>query len=73
MQVSNHTFYVAELDGEMHLFDGREDAISHLKNTDDLDPESEDVAISEVAVDGEDWTIKQMPWQRIALTLLKDQ
>lgn len=73
MRVSNSTFYVAELDGEMHLFDTQEEAIGHLReNAEGIDPESDNVAVSEVTVEGEDWTIKQMPWQQIALRLLQE-
>lgn len=73
MKVSDSTFYVAEMDGAMHLFNNQEDAIGHLReNANNIDPESESVAVSQVTVEGDDWTIKQMPWQQIALRLLQE-
>lgn len=71
MNVTNRTFYVAEVNDGMRLYDTKDEAIDHLK-TEAPDPDQDDVAVSEVSVDGDDWTIKQMPWQQIALRLLQE-
>lgn len=73
MKVQNSEFFVAELNGEMHIFDREDDAIDHLQeHAGDIDPENDDVAVNRVTIEGDDWTIAQMPWQEIALRLLQE-
>lgn len=71
LTLDNGEFYLVELNGEQTLHTSRGDAIDHLKGSaGQLDPEGEDIEIVEVTVSGEDWQIKQLAWQKIALELL---
>lgn len=73
MKVHDREFYVADLDGAMDLFDTEDEVIDHLRGAaGEVHPEKADVSVSKVTVDGEDWTIKQLPWQQIALRLLQE-
>lgn len=73
MQVKNQQFYVVQTADESHVLSSESDAIDHLKqNGSAIDPESDDVSVAEVSFAGEDWTIKELPWQQIALQLLQE-
>ena len=73
MQVQNERFYVVETPSESHVLPTETDAISHLKeHGGEIDPESDDVNVVEVQFGGSDWTIKELPWQQIALQLLQE-
>lgn len=73
MQVQNERFYVVQTPDNDHVLASEDEAIAHLKqNGDGIDPETEDVSVAEVAYGGDDWTIKELPWQRIALQLLQE-
>lgn len=73
MRVSDDAFHLVTAGGERHVYDDEDEAISHLRqNTGDVDAEADDVSVVEVTVDGEDWTIKELPWQQIALRLLQE-
>jgi len=65
----DNTFYVLSTPTEDHLFVDRSAAISELQRSAGMakDP---DVSIAEVTVDGDDWTIKELPWRTIALELM---
>jgi len=74
MEVQNGTFYMARVSGQDTLHQTEEEAIEQLRgNVDGVDPEDGDVSLVEVAVDDGDWTIKEMPWQRVAIKLLANQ
>jgi hypothetical protein len=73
MRVTDDTFYVVSLAGEREIYDGEEEAISHLRESaGEIDPENEDVSVARVTIEGDDWTIKELPWQQIALRLLQE-
>jgi hypothetical protein len=73
MKVSYDTFHVVDVAGERHIYDSEDDAIDHLReNTNDVDPEGDDVSVVQVSIEGEDWTITELPWQQIALRLLQE-
>lgn len=74
MKATENSFHVVEMDDEMHLYDSEDQAVTHLRESAaNVDPETDDVTVSNVSVDGEDWTIKQLPWQEIALRLLREE
>jgi hypothetical protein len=71
-RITDDTFYTARIATETTVHDERTDAISHLReNADGIDPDGDDVSIVEVSIDGDDWQIKELPWQQIALELLQ--
>lgn len=73
MQVNNERFYVVQTPDNSHVIAEESEAINHLKqNGTDLDPESDEITVVEVTFSGDDWTIKELPWQRIALQLLQE-
>lgn len=72
MQVNNERFYVVQTPSESHILPSESEAIDHLRqNGGDVDPETDDVSVAEVDF-SDDWTIKELPWQRIALQLLQE-
>jgi len=71
LEVEDGTFFMVELPTGRTLHQTEEGAISHLQDSaDDVDPESDDVSVVRVSVEGEDWTIAEMSWQNIALRLM---
>lgn len=74
MEVEDDTFFVVQSPNKMHVYQTQSESIDHLRsNADKLNAEDPDITISEVTVDGEDWTIKQLPWQRIAVKLMQSE
>lgn len=63
-------FYVREHDSET-LFETRAAAIDELRTIemDNLDEDA--ISVVKVDVDGMDWAIQQLSWERIALELLR--
>jgi hypothetical protein len=73
MKISNNTFHVVTIAGKRHIYDNEDNAIDHLReNTNDVDPEGDDVSVAQVSIEGEDWKITELPWQQIALRLLQE-
>jgi len=72
MIVEDSTFYVVQTPAEDHIVSTESEAISTLQDGPEIDPENNDVSVAEVSYGSDDWTIKELPWQRIALQLLQD-
>lgn len=73
MKVNGQTMYVAQFEGEDYTYNSKDEAIDKLReNGDEIDPESEDVSIVEVDFSNDDWAVMELPWQEIALQLLKE-
>jgi hypothetical protein len=73
MRVTDDTFYVVTLADEREIYDGEEEAIDHLRSSaGEIDPEGDEVSVARVTIEGGDWTIKELPWQQIALRLLQE-
>lgn len=71
MNIDNGEFYLVRIPDSKTLHKTEQEAISHLKsNVDNVDPESDDISIVRVSVEGEDWAIAEMSWQNIALQLM---
>ncbi len=74
MRIEGNEFYMVTVADDRHIYGEEEEAINHLRESvGDLDPGSDDVSVVKVNVDGGDWTIKELPWQQIALQLLKGE
>jgi hypothetical protein len=71
LEVKDNTFYMVQLPENKTIHETEDEAINYLKdNANNVDPEEEDVSLVEVSVEGDDWTIAEMPWQTIALRLM---
>jgi len=72
MIVNNETFYVVQTPADDYVVGSEDAAIDELKtHSDGIDPETDDVTVAEVNFSGNDWEIKELPWQTIALQLLQ--
>lgn len=63
-------FYVRERERET-LFETRDAAIGALQTIDADDLDEDAISVVKVDVDGMDWSIQQLSWERIALELLR--
>jgi len=71
LSVDDGTFYLVHLPDEKTLHNEENEAIDYLRNqSEQVDPESDDVSVLRVEVEGEDWTIAEMSWQTIALRIM---
>jgi uncharacterized protein YbjQ (UPF0145 family) len=71
MNVSDSKFFMVRLPSSESVHDEREDALAHLReNADGLNGDADAVSVVEVSVEGDDWQIKELAWQSIALELL---
>lgn len=74
IQVKDDTFYLVRLPDEKTIHNEEEEAIDYLReHADGVEPESDDVSVVRVSVEGEDWTIAEMSWQTIALELMSGE
>lgn len=73
LKVRNDVFYVLDAGKEKTLFDTESDAVAKLKEVvsgnKELNPEN--VSIVEVNIKGEKWEMKQIPWSKIAIELIR--
>jgi hypothetical protein len=73
LKVKNDVFYALEAGKEKRLYDTERDAIESLKTfisgNKELNPEN--VSIMEVNIKGEKWEMKQIPWSKIAIELIR--
>lgn len=71
LTIDNGTFfYVRERDSET-LFETHNEAIDALRKIDADDLDEDAISVVKVDVDGMDWSIQQLSWERIALELLR--
>lgn len=74
MKLDDNTFYVVQSTDGLYLYQEQSESIEHLReHADEIEGDDPDISISEVIVDGDDWTIKQLPWQRIAINLVRNE
>lgn len=73
LAINGGTFYLATIRDAQTLHANREDAINQLRSADGLDTETDNVSIVEVSVTDGDWQIAELPWQNIALELLRGE
>lgn len=74
LELTDSTFHMVRLPEGETIHQQEADAINYLEqNADDIDPQSEEVSVVKVTVEGEDWTIAEMSWQTIALQLMGDE
>lgn len=73
LKVKGNVFYLLELGNDRRIYDNEEEAIISLKKlvkeVKGLNPEES--RLFEVDISGEDWEIKQIPWSKIALQLIR--
>jgi len=71
VKVEGETFYLLETGDEKHIFNTEDEAITKLKEISENEkPNPEETLIFEVNSKGEEWSIKQVPWSKIAIGLL---
>lgn len=72
MEIKNNEFFMVTVATGRHIYDDEESAINHLRtHSEGIDPKNNDINVVKVSIDSEDWTIKELPWQQIALQLLQ--
>ncbi|KXB03572.1 hypothetical protein AKJ45_01275 [candidate division MSBL1 archaeon SCGC-AAA261F19] len=72
MRIENNRLFVLDMGETKEVFNKEEEAIAKMKESvgEDTDPES--VAIFDVDISGDEWKIKQIPWSKIAVQLMKE-
>jgi len=75
LKVKDDTFYLLDAVGEKWIYDSEGEAVKALKKIvsekKDIDPES--LSIWEVNTAGEQWSIRAVPWSRIAIELMRGE
>jgi len=73
LKIKNDVFFVLETSSEKYLFDSESDAVEILKKvaSEDSKLNPENMSIIEVNVKGEKWEMKQIPWSKIAIELIR--
>lgn len=71
MNVTDGRFFMVRLPSGESVHNERGEALDYLRaNADGLAAESDDVSVVEVNITGDDWEIKSLSWQTVALELL---
>lgn len=78
IKVKNDTFYVLLLEDDKWIYENDEEAIASLKEkaSSQADINLEKTRIAEITIgkeEEEQWQIKEVPWSRIAMTLIKEE
>lgn len=74
LRITESEFYMARIGDDHTIHNTRESAIDHLRNASEKltpDPESNDVSIAVVEYGDDDWEIRELSWQTVALELLQ--
>lgn len=74
IKIQNEKFYVLKSKNEKWIYINEENAVRVLRKLleekENLDPA--DISLLEVEVVGEEWAIKQVPWSRITMLLVRE-
>ena len=73
MEIEGNTFYMLEAGDKKWIFAKEEEAINKLKEVAKENPDPERIRILEVDCSGEKWSIKQVSWAKIAMSLLRGE
>lgn len=71
LSINNGTFYYVRERDEETLFKTQSEAIEALQKIDSDELDEDAISVVKVDVDGMDWSIQQLGWERIALELLR--
>lgn len=71
IEIKNDKFYILESEVGKWIFETEDDAIKKLKEV-AKKSNPEKTRIIEVDVSGGEWSIKQVPWSRIAMKLIEE-
>jgi len=75
MKIENNKFFVLETKDEKWVFNTENEAIKSMKEitSENKELKPEDISILEVDVKEKKWEIKEIPWARIALQLIRGE
>ena len=75
MKIENNKFFVLETKDEKWIFNKENEAIKSMKEitSENKELKPEDISILEVDVKEKKWEIKEIPWARIALQLIRGE
>jgi len=74
MKIEEGTFYVAQFPESSYVFADQSDAVDKLReNSDKLDEDANGFSVVEVDFSDDDWSVMEIPWQRIAVQLLREE
>ncbi len=75
MKIENNKFFVLETKDEKWVFNKENEAIKSMKEitSENKELKPEDISILEVDVKEKKWEIKEIPWARIALQLIRGE
>lgn len=76
MKINDDKFFVLEVGEEKWIYDSETTAIRCMKElitskTPDVNPES--ISILEVNTKEKKWEVRELPWSRIAISLIKGE
>lgn len=75
LKIQNGKFYVLKSKNENWIYINEDHAVGALKKmlAENEDLNSGDVSLLEVRIVGDEWEIKQVPWSKIAMLLIKGE
>lgn len=75
MKIENGKFYVLEMKNDKWIYGTEKEAIKSLKSlistNENLNPEGTNLL--EADLNGKQWSVKGVPWSKIAMQLMKDE
>lgn len=72
LEIKDNKFYILESGAGKWIFESEDDAIKKLKDV-AKKSDTEKTRIIEIDIGGEEWSIKQVPWSRIAMKLIEKE
>ena len=69
MEIKEDKFYVLESENGKWLFESEDDAVKKLK---DVKKNPDVTRVLKVDISKGEWSIKQVPWSKIAMKLMED-
>lgn len=75
MKIKDDKFFVLEVGDDKWIYDSESTAIKSMKEvlSKTADANSENVSILEINAKEKKWEVKELPWSRIAISLIKGE
>ncbi|KXA97700.1 hypothetical protein AKJ37_02495 [candidate division MSBL1 archaeon SCGC-AAA259I09] len=72
MKIKSDLFYLLEAESDKFAFDDEESAVDKIQEMAEKGrPDFENVVLFKVDISGEEWSVNQIPWSKIATKLFE--
>lgn len=71
MKLEGNEFWLLDSSDDKRIYDNLDDAVKSVKSLMESDVDTDNMSLVVVTFEGDNWSIKQVPWSEIAVKLVK--